>query len=44
MDDAFRIGKMAAMQMIENRQMLIDELFEALTEEEKNTFFSLVEK
>ncbi|BCT29895.1 hypothetical protein BVAD3_35690 [Bacillus velezensis] len=37
-------GKMAAMQMIENRQMLIDELFEALTEEEKNTFFSLVEK
>jgi len=37
-------GKMAAMQMIENRQMLIDELFEKLTEEEKNTFFSLVEK
>ncbi|AOC92831.1 MarR family winged helix-turn-helix transcriptional regulator [Bacillus amyloliquefaciens] len=37
-------GKMAAMQMIENRQLLIDELFEALTEEEKKTFFSLVEK
>ena len=31
-------GKMAAMQMIENRQMLIDELFEALTEEERIPF------
>ena len=31
-------GKMAAMQMIENRQLLIDELFEALTEEEENLF------
>ena len=44
MDDAFRIGKNGGMQMIENRQMLIDELFEALTEEEKNTFSASLKK
>ncbi|WP_437131909.1 MarR family winged helix-turn-helix transcriptional regulator [Bacillus atrophaeus] len=37
-------GRQAAVQMIENRQSLIDDMFGRLTEEEKQTFFSLIKK
>lgn len=37
-------GKRIAAQMVENRQALIDQLFEKLSEEEKETFFALIEK
>ncbi|ASB91218.1 MarR family transcriptional regulator [Bacillus sonorensis] len=37
-------GKRIAAQMVENRQSLIDKMFDKLPKEEKAAFFSLIEK
>ncbi|MGG1754196.1 MarR family transcriptional regulator, partial [Bacillus pumilus] len=37
-------GEQIAKQMIDNRQLLVNQLFDNLSEEDKKTFFELIEK